>query len=178
MNKISKNMQKIFKSFFYLIFSLIHGKIKGVISPGSDPRLQIFKSKFEDSIQYNVYRIKNARLYTDRIQDTAIILDNYTKNLNKKNSLIFMDTQGHEPFIFLGSKKTLKKKIPFVFEFAPFLMDKNWLRGLSQILKNYKFFYDLHFPKKKKKLNKDEILKLYDKLSSSRQDAYTDLLIL
>ena len=57
MSKISKNMQKIFKSFFYLIFSLLHGKIKGVISPGSDPRLQIFKSKFEDSIQYNVYRI-------------------------------------------------------------------------------------------------------------------------
>ena len=76
MNNINKNMQKIFKSFSYSIFSLIHGKIKGVISPNNDSRLKIFKSKLEDNIQYNVYRIKNARLYTDRIQDTAIILDN------------------------------------------------------------------------------------------------------
>ncbi len=75
MKKINKSMQKMFKSFFYLIFSLIHGKIKGVISSNGDSRLQIIKSKFEDSIQYNVYRVKNARLYTDRIHDTAIILD-------------------------------------------------------------------------------------------------------
>ena len=33
-----------------------------------------------------------------------------------------MDAQGHEPLIFMGSKNTLNKKIPIVFEFAPFLM--------------------------------------------------------
>mgnify|MGYP003956053449 CR=1 FL=1 len=140
----------------------------------SNKKSQVGIKKYQNSGDFRVVRSKSG--ISEIVKSD--ILDNNTKNLNKKNSLIFMDTQGHEPFIFLGSKKTLKKKIPFVFEFAPFLMDKNWLRGLSQILKNYKFFYDLHFPKKKKKLNKDEILKLYDKLSSSRQDAYTDLLIL
>ena len=37
------------------------------------------------------------------------ILDNFTNKMNKKNSLIFIDAQGHEPEIFIGSKKTLKK---------------------------------------------------------------------
>lgn len=38
------------------------------------------------------------------------ILDNFSKKLNKHNSLIFIDAQGHEPKIFLGGTKTLKKK--------------------------------------------------------------------
>ena len=85
--------------------------------------------------------------------------------LNKKNSLIVIDAQGHEPLIFLGSKTTLKKKIPIVFEFAPFLMDNNWIKGFNLILKNYKYFYDLHNPSIKRKLEKKELIKLYTKLN-------------
>ncbi len=77
MNKISKILQKIFKKFFYFLFSLSHGKIKGIISSKTDTRIQISLAKFGENINYKIYRIKNARLYTDRIQDTALILNNY-----------------------------------------------------------------------------------------------------
>ena len=45
------------------------------------------------------------------------ILDNYTYNLNKNNSLIFIDAEGHEPNIFLGSKNTIKKKYQLYLSF-------------------------------------------------------------
>ena len=89
-----------------------------------------------------------------------------------------MDTQGHEPLVFLGSKKTLNKKIPMVFEFAPFLMDNNWMKGFNLLFKNYRYFYDLQNSSKKKKLNKEEIIRLYKKLKSTKKDVYTDLLII
>ena len=89
-----------------------------------------------------------------------------------------MDTQGHEPMVFLGAKLSLRKKIPIVFEFAPFLMDQNWMKGFTSVFKNYRYFYDLHSPIKKRKLVKKEIIELYDKLKSTNKEAYTDLLII
>ena len=89
-----------------------------------------------------------------------------------------MDTQGHEPMVFLGAKLSLRKKIPIVFEFAPFLMDQNWMKGFTLVFKNYRYFYDLHSPIKKRKLVKKEIIELYDKLKSTNKEAYTDLLII
>ena len=55
------------------------------------------------------YISKNKQKNTEIVKSD--ILDNYTYNLNKNNSLIFIDAEGHEPNIFLGAKKTIKKKI-------------------------------------------------------------------
>ena len=54
------------------------------------------------------FRVVKKNNNTKKVQ--LNILDNFTKKLNKNNSLIFIDAQGHEPEIFLGGKKTLKKK--------------------------------------------------------------------
>ena len=106
------------------------------------------------------YRIvKNKQKNTEIIQSD--ILDNYTYNLNKNNSLVFMDAQGHEAEIFMGAKKTIRKKIPFVFEFAPFWLNKDWLKKISILFKYYNFFHDLK-TNKKKRFNAMEIKKLYD----------------
>lgn len=140
----------------------------------SNKKSQLFIKKFQNSGDYRVIKSKNKNLETIG----SDILDHYTKDLNKKNSLIFMDTQGHEPLVFLGSKSTLNKKIPIVFEFAPFLMDNNWLKGFNLIFKNYNYFYDLHNSLVKKKLEKKEIINLYQKLLSTQKEAYTDLLII
>ena len=40
--------------------------------------------------------------------------------LDKNNTLVWIDTQGHEPDVFKGAKKLLKSKIPFVSEFWPY----------------------------------------------------------
>ena len=103
-------------------------------------------------------------------------LDNFTSKLNKKNALIFMDVQGHEPYILKGGKKTIKKKIPIVLEFSPLLLDKSWLEGFSILFKNYKYFYNLHSNNKRKNFNKDNLIALFNKLKSKEKN-YTDLMI-
>mgnify|MGYP001279076892 CR=1 FL=1 len=75
MKNISKTLQKIFKQFFYNLFKLIYGEINGIKSFKEDSRIETLKSNFQDNINYTIYKIQNGRLYTDRVQDTAIILD-------------------------------------------------------------------------------------------------------
>ena len=140
----------------------------------SNKKSQLFIKKFQNSGDYRVVKSKSKKL--EKVDSD--ILDKFTMQLNKKNSLIVIDAKGHEPLIFLGSKTTLKKKIPIVFEFAPFLMDNNWIKGFNLILKNYKYFYDLHNPSIKRKLEKMELIKLYTKLNSTNKKTYTDLLII
>ena len=139
----------------------------------SNRRTLLKLKKFQNSGDYRVVEKRNKNVEIIK----SDILDNYTKNLNKKNTLIFMDAQGHEPLIFMGSKKTLKKKIPIVFEFAPFLMTGNWQKGFNLIFKNYKYFYDLHKPLIKRRLKKNEIMNLYKKLNTVNKNNYTDILI-
>jgi len=103
-------------------------------------------------------------------------LDRFTSHLNRKNALIFMDVQGHEPYVFKGAKNTIKKKIPIVFEFSPYLFDKNWLKYFKDLFKNYTYFYDLH-DDTKVKFTSENIIKLYKKLDIKKEN-YTDLLIL
>ena len=76
---LKKIFQSIFKTFFYKIFQLIHGKVifdKTIQS-------QLFKEKnifFENKnlkLEYSIFFSFNSRLYTNRIHDTAIIKENF-----------------------------------------------------------------------------------------------------
>ena len=118
--------------------------------------------------------LRNKQKNTEIVKSD--ILDNYTYNLNKNNSLIFMDVEGHEPNIFLGAKKTIKKKIPIVFEFYPSLLDKNWIKNFDLVFKNYRFFYDLRGKNRKEKFNKKNLIALINKVNSI-EGKHTDLMI-
>ena len=118
--------------------------------------------------------VKNKQKNTEIVKSD--ILDNYTYNLNKNNSLIFIDAEGHEPNIFLGAKKTIKKKIPIVFEFYPSLLDKNWIKDFDLVFKNYRFFYDLRGKNRKEKFNKKNLIALINKVNSI-EGRHTDLMI-
>ena len=72
---IKKKLQNLFKSFFYKIFSVFYGKINGKILADQDPRIKVKQVIKEGTINYKIFFIDNGRLYTDRIHDTAIILD-------------------------------------------------------------------------------------------------------
>jgi len=104
-------------------------------------------------------------------------LDSYTSKLNKKNSFIKIDVQGHETEILVSSKKTLSKKIPLMIEFEPSNMKKNWSKDFIYIYKFYKFFYDLKQKNPKKQKVDINALRLvhahYKKINS-----FTDLLFL
>ena len=71
-----KFFQKIFKSFGYSILSIIFGKIEKIIETNDDNRIEVKVIKKEENLNYNIYKINEGRLYTDRIQDTAAIIDN------------------------------------------------------------------------------------------------------
>ena len=73
---IKKFLKKIFKKISYFIFIKIHGKIEKVIHFDLDNRIEVKKLNLDKSLNYKIYKITDGRLYTDRIHDTAVIIDN------------------------------------------------------------------------------------------------------
>ena len=73
---IKKFLQKIFKKLSYFLFSKIYGKIEKSIKSDSDKRIKVTFANMEKDFRYKVYKITDGKLYTDRIHDTAVILEN------------------------------------------------------------------------------------------------------
>jgi len=73
---IRKTLQKIFKTIAYTFFEGIYGKIKNSITSSESENIKVKNVNTEKDLNYKVYKIINGRLYTDRIHDTAVILEN------------------------------------------------------------------------------------------------------
>ena len=73
---IRKFLQKIFKIISYGLFIKIYGKIEKSIESTSDDRIKVETVNIEKDLRYKVYTITGGKLYTDRIHDTAVIIDN------------------------------------------------------------------------------------------------------
>jgi len=73
---IKKNLQKLFKKVSYFFFLKIYGAVEDSIQSENDKRIQVKFVNIGKDLKYKVYKIINGRLYTDRIHDTAIILEN------------------------------------------------------------------------------------------------------
>ena len=75
-------LQKLFKKIFYQLFKIKHGKISFVEAGQSDLFKEdlVFLKNRNESIKYSIFTCPNARLYTDRIQDTAVIKNNILLN--------------------------------------------------------------------------------------------------
>lgn len=118
------------------------------------------------------YRIVSKTKNAEKIK--MEILDNYTSKMTKKNSLIFIDAQGHESKIFLGGKKTLNKKIPIIFELDPFLMKEENQLTLFNSIKHYSKIVDLE-NSKIKKMSKEVFFQILNKYLKNK--SYTDVLV-
>ena len=79
---IKKFLQKIFKKVSYGIFLKIYGKIENSIECEKDDRIKVKTISEEENLKYKIYKIPNSRLYTDRIQDAAVIIDNKASSFN------------------------------------------------------------------------------------------------
>jgi hypothetical protein len=119
------------------------------------------------------YRVVKKTKNTEEIK--LNILDNFTSKINKNNSLIFMDAQGHEPEIFLGAKKTLKKKIPMIFELMPSILKKKNPEGLYKSIKHYQNLTDLK-ENKVFKMSRVNFLKIYHRYEKNKS-SYTDVMV-
>ena len=72
---IKKFLQKIFKIVSYGVFFKIYGKISKSIGYKDNSNIDVKIVDLGSNLKYRVYKIYSGRLYTDRIHDTAIILD-------------------------------------------------------------------------------------------------------
>ena len=75
---IKKKFQKIFKLFFQKLFILIYGKILldinfNFLNENSSNKLD---KVIIDNFTYNIFKIKKGRIYTDLVQNVAVILNN------------------------------------------------------------------------------------------------------
>ena len=97
---INKFLQKIFKEISYFFFLTIYGKIKHSIKSNNDSRIHVESVNIDKDFTYKVYKITSGRLYTDRIHDTAIMLENkiiegpsfqlrYNNNSPISNNIVF-----------------------------------------------------------------------------------------
>tara|TARA_Y200000002_G_scaffold126452_1_gene104018 strand:- start:239 stop:1327 length:1089 start_codon:yes stop_codon:yes gene_type:complete len=106
----------MFKHLRYLIFKLIYGKIDKVIIPQKSKKIILKKITLDNSIKYNFYNILNGRVYSDSVNNTAYISDDFLvkdasyqyklkKNLQTINGDIF------ENFVIKNGTPKLLKKI-------------------------------------------------------------------
>ena len=73
---IRKYLQKIFKKISYAIYLKIYGSIEDSTDSTNDSRIEVKTLKKENDTIYKVYNISKGRLYTDRIHNIAVIIDN------------------------------------------------------------------------------------------------------
>ena len=72
---IKKKLQLLFKKFSYGLFKLIYGKIEQIEPAHINQKTEIKLSKIS-SYNYKVFLVNQSRIYTDTINDTAIIQNN------------------------------------------------------------------------------------------------------
>ncbi len=114
--KLNKqSFQKFFKFISYSLFKILYGSVEGIIDPNNNDEIEIKFVKKNGQINYNVYKVKNGRLYTDRINDTAIIKNNKiikgpSFQFRTNNSRV-INGNVKENIIFTKGTPRLQKKI-------------------------------------------------------------------
>lgn len=106
----------ILKFIKILFFSLIYGSIKKTINIKKNKNFSRKKISFDKKHKYNIYDIRNARLYTGSVHDTAVILNNqvvaeasHQYRYNKINDIIPGDVS--ENIVFKEGTAKFKKII-------------------------------------------------------------------
>ena len=70
---IKKKLTQSIKKFGYRIWFMVHGRIKGTQNPDNSQSIELIKSTVDEKYTYKIFNIKNGRLYTDTVSDTAFI---------------------------------------------------------------------------------------------------------
>ncbi len=95
-----KKLQLLFKKFGYKLFKLFYTEVNKFEKVENNSNSKITLSKIDDEYNYKVFTINNARVYTDTINDFAVIQNNKvligpsyqirdTKFKNIENNIVF-----------------------------------------------------------------------------------------
>ena len=97
--------------------------------------------------------------------------------------MIWIDAQGHEPFILEGSKNAINKKVPIVAEFWPYgLKRSNSWDMMINIIKQFSYYVDLS--SKQTQITKIDSIGIKDlkegwqNEEKNKHSLFTDLLLL
>ena len=100
MIKIIKKLGKIlFQNLGHQLFFFLYGRINGISETNKEKKLSV-RTSYLDNHNYKVYQVECGRLYTDTINDTAVIIDNKivegpsfqfrpVKNADVKDNIVF-----------------------------------------------------------------------------------------
>ena len=97
---IIKKLKQLFKQVGYSLYKIIYGSVKGIISSESDTRIKEEKVQVSDNVSHRVFTVRQGRIYTDTVNNQAIILDNKlvsgpsfqlrnTKNVEIQDNIVF-----------------------------------------------------------------------------------------
>ena len=111
LKRIIDNLKSLYKYFTYSIFLIFYGKIKGKILARQDKRIKILPVTKEKKINYHIYEVSQGRLYTDRVHDTAILLDNFIVDGPSQQLRPIDNAPVEENIVFEKGTPRIKKKI-------------------------------------------------------------------
>ncbi len=111
----------MFKFIKYFIFRLIYGKINKIIKPQNTKKIIIRKVRLSNSNIYKFYTINKGRVYSDTVNNTGYILDDFlikdaSYQYTLKKNLQTINGNINDNFVIKnGTPKLLKKIDGIVF---------------------------------------------------------------
>ena len=75
-NSIKKRLLNITKRIGYSIWFLLYGRIEQAIDSENHNSIEVLNASLEKGYLYKIFKIKNCRIYTDTVTDTAFIIEN------------------------------------------------------------------------------------------------------
>ena len=191
--KIKKKLQNIFKLLFQKLFILIYGKISldknfNFLNENSTNKLD---KVIIDNFTYNVFKIKKARIYTDLVQNVAVILKNNLipeASFQKINSHVKKEI--HNVCLEKGTPRIKIKKNGKLLSLIQDASENNFSHWLLDILPRIKIFEqnnsieDIDYfllPELKYSFQREtlEILKIpFNKILSDKQNRHIEANVL
>ncbi len=135
--------------------------------------------RIKNTINFNTHGEENRKT----IQVETKKFDTLFKNINSKNDLIWMDTQGYEPIILSGAKNLISAKAPIVVEFWPYALKRidAWEPMLKTIAQ-FDIYIDLSLENiEPQEINEKSLLDLKEGWGEEKKGSYslyTDLMLL
>jgi FkbM family methyltransferase len=133
---------------------------------------------------HRVHISSDFNLYDEANRETITIksdtFDRVVKNIDPRETLIWIDTQGFEGHILFGATTALKLQPPICLEFWPYGMNRGKSYSVLKktlIESGYNYFYDLNKSSLATRLTSQSLDDLYRQLGDTDRGAATDLLI-
>ena len=134
---------------------------------------------------HRIHIDSDVNLYDEGNRETITVrsetFDKLIKNIDARETLIWIDTQGFEGYILSGATAALKSQPRLCIEFWPYGMKRS---GSYPLLKQalleagYNFFYDLDRDRPALPLTSQSLDDVYAALGDTDRGAATDLLLL